>query len=133
MLPGTTGSLQALTRPFYKEEGSDAGPQEDNKVSGPSPRAPALALPIFEGHDFISCTYDFARWLRLTGISELSDVTKIDWLVTAVSNKGGMRAMVDILAWKETSFPNFIHRLATIFPTSSNETQLRTDLTLLKG
>ena len=62
--------------------------------------------------------------------SDFSDATKIDWLVTAVSNKGGMRAMVDVLARKETIFPNFIHRLGSILP---NETQVRTDLTLLKG
>ena len=88
-------------------------------------------MPIFEGHEFNSYAYDFARWLRLTGISELSDTTKIDWLVTAVSNKGGMRAMVDVLAGKETSFPNFLHRLGSIFPMKCNETQVRTDLTLL--
>ena len=52
MLPGATGVLQALTGPFYKEEGSDDGPQEDNKVSGPRSRAPALPLPMFERHDF---------------------------------------------------------------------------------
>ena len=57
----------------------------------------------------------------------------MDWLVTAVSNKGGMRAMVDVTARNETGFPNFIHRLASILPTSRNETQVRTDLTLLKG
>ena len=131
MLPGATGGLKALTGPLYKEEGSDDGPQEDDKVSGPRSRAPALLLPIFEGHDFNSYAYDFPRWLRLTGISELSDAIKIDWLVTAVSNKVGMRAMVDVLARKRTSFPNFVHRLA--FPTSRNETQVRTDLSLLKG
>ena len=66
-------------------------------------------------------------------MSELSAATNIDWLVTAVSNKGCMREMVDVAARKETSFPNFIHRLASIFPTIRNETQVRTDLTLLKG
>ena len=65
------------------------------------------------------------------GRSELSDA--IDWLVTAVSNKGSMRAMIGVLAPKETSFPNFIHRLARIFPTSRNETEVTTDLTFLKG
>ena len=80
-----------------------------------------------------SYAYDFARWLRLTKLSELSDATKIDWLVTDVSNKGGMMAVVDVLACKETSFPKFIHRLASIFPTIRNQTHLRTDLTLLKG
>ena len=54
-------------------------------------------------------------------------------LLTAVSNKGGMRATVDVLARKETKFLNFIHWLASIFPTSHNETQLRIDLTFLKG
>ena len=99
--------MQALTGPFYKDEaGSDNGPQEDSKVSGPRSRAPPLPLPIFEGHDFNLYAYDFPRWLRLTGISELSDAIKIDWLVTAVSNKGGMMAMVDVLARKETSFAN---------------------------
>ena len=125
--------MQALTGPFYKEEGSNDGPQEDNKVGGPRSRAPALPLPIFGGYDFNLYAYDFARWLRLTEISEVSDATQMDWLVTAVSNKGGMRAMVDVLARKETSFPNFVHRLASIFPTSCNETQVRTDLSLLKG
>ena len=52
MLPGATGGLQALTGQFYKEEGSVDGPQEYNKVSGPRSHAPALPLPIFEGHDF---------------------------------------------------------------------------------
>ena len=80
--------MQDLTGPFYKEKRSDHGPQEDNKIRGPRSRAPVLPLPIFEGHDFNSYAYDFARWLQLTGISELSDATKIDWLVTAVSNKG---------------------------------------------
>ena len=133
ILPGATGGLQALRGPFYKEEGSDDFPQEDNKVSGPRSRAPALPLPIFEGHDFNLYAYDFARWLRPTGISELSDATKMDWLGTAVSNKGGIRAMVDVLARKETSSLKFIHWLPSIFPTSCNETQVRTDLTLLKG
>ena len=72
--------------------------KRNNKVSGPRSLAPVLPLPIFEGHDFNSYAYDFARWLRLTGISELSDATKRDWLATAVSNEGGMRAMVDVLA-----------------------------------
>ena len=48
MLPGATGGLEALTRPFYKEEGSEDGHQEDNKVTGPRSRSPALPLPIFE-------------------------------------------------------------------------------------
>ena len=61
MLPGATGGLRALTGPFYKEECSDDGPQEDDKVSGPRSRAPALPLPIFEGNDLNSYAYDFAR------------------------------------------------------------------------
>ena len=65
MLPGVTGGFQALIGPFYKEEGSDDGTQEDNKVSGPRSCAPALPFPIFEVHDFNLYAYDFARWLRL--------------------------------------------------------------------
>ena len=60
MLPGATGGLQDLIGPFYKEEGSDDGPQEDNKVSGPRSRAPALPLTIFDGHGFNSYASDFA-------------------------------------------------------------------------
>ena len=41
--------------------------------------------------------------------------------------------MVDVLARTETKFPNFIHWLASIFPTGGNETQVITELTLLKG
>ena len=63
MLPGATGGLQALTGPFYKEEGSDGEPQQDIKVSGTRSCAPAVPLPILEVHYFNSYAYDFARWL----------------------------------------------------------------------
>ena len=43
-----------------------------------------------------------------------------------------MSAMVYVLAWKEASFPNFVHRLASVFPTIRNETKVRSDLSLLK-
>ena len=67
MLPGATGGMQGPTGPFYEEEGSDDGRQEDNEASRSRSCAPALRLLIFGGHEFNLYAYEFARWLRLTG------------------------------------------------------------------
>ena len=90
-------------------------------------KVPAVQLPVFDGLDLDTFLKDWERWLRLSGVQDLSDKTKLDWLVEACTPK--VKKLVEkVIDEKNFDLLAVFTQLETLFPKLENDLTLRATL-----
>ena len=122
-LPNPFTPVSTLSRQIAELEGLGAR----LSVAEPcSAKLPAMPLPNFDGIDLDIFLVDFARWLRLSGLSQASQSTQIDWFVTCCSPK--VKKIAEKIAGECTSLKQVLLKLESIFPKLENDLSLRAQI-----
>jgi hypothetical protein len=77
---------ERITKIVSKKE-KDDDDEEEEKGKKVTTKLPSIKNPEFSGEDFESFLEDFERWMRLTGLENEKEVTKLDWLVECTTGK----------------------------------------------
>ena len=90
----------------------------------PSLKLPTCELPKFSGQDFPSFVDKFARFLRLSGLQQMSDQVKTDWLIQACDPQV-YKIVVNTVKESQGDLEASLTKLGEIFPTLENDLTLR--------
>ena len=82
----------------------------------PSLKLPTCELPKFSDQDFPSFVDKFARFLRLSGLQQMSDQVKTDWLIQACEPQV-YKIVVNTVKESEGDLEASLTKLGEIFPT----------------
>ena len=87
------------------------------------PKIPKCDLPKFNGHDFEIFVEKFGRFLRLSGLQNMSDEVKCDWLAQAADPSTYVNITGTIKRYK-SDIKQVLTSLARTFPTLDNDMTL---------
>ena len=90
----------------------------------PSLKLPACELPKFSGQYFPSLEDKFARFLRLSGLQQMSDQVKTDWFIQACEPQV-YKFVVNTVKESQGDLEVSLTKLGEIFPTLENDLTLR--------
>ena len=90
----------------------------------PSLKLPTCEMPKFSGQDFPSFVDKFARFLRLSGLQQMSDQVKTDWLIQACEPQV-YKIVVNTVKESQGDLEASLTKLGEIFPTLENDLTLR--------
>ena len=96
----------------------------------PLAKVPNFELPTFTPDDLETWLRRFARWLRLTGLHDSSDMSKIDWVVFSCKDAKVNKLLSDI-AEDGPSWKSFLEKLKGLFPVVETDVDLRMQIAAL--
>ena len=113
---------ERITKIVSKKE-KDDDDEEEEKGKKVTTKLPSIKSPEFSGEDFESFLEDFERWMRLTGLENEKEVTKLDWLVECTTGKA--KVLVKKLARESQHLGEVLRKMSKLFPKLENDLTLR--------
>ena len=93
----------------------------------PTVKVPNYPLPELDTNDLEEWASSFSRWLRMTGQTGISDRSKMDWVVSSITDPRTLK-LVNSVAKSESHWSEFVKKLRLLFPALETDTDLRTQL-----
>ena len=115
--------INKIAKKEKKEEDDEEDEKEGKKVTT---KLPSINNPEFSGEDFESFLEDFERWMRLTGLEDEKELTKLDWLVECTQGKA--KILVKKLVKDKKNLGDVLRGMSKLFPKLENDLTLRLKL-----